>query len=91
MHKKTRRGLEHALQKSYMYLYRQCVLRIANTNVLLSRPYRRCVMTQATMAAVEQSAVRKISWRLVPFVALMFFINFLDRTAISFAGPNGMT
>jgi MFS family permease len=27
----------------------------------------------------------------VPFVALMFFINFLDRTAISFAGPNGMT
>jgi len=27
----------------------------------------------------------------VPFVALMFFINFLDRTAISFAGPNGLT
>ncbi|MDB5940432.1 MAG: ttuB, partial [Polaromonas sp.] len=24
------------------------------------------------------------------FVALMFFINYLDRTAISFAGPNGM-
>lgn len=48
-------------------------------------------MTPATMTAVEQSAIRKISWRLVPFVALMFFINFLDRTAISFAGPNGMT
>lgn len=48
-------------------------------------------MTQTTMTAVEQSAIRKISWRLVPFVALMFFINFLDRTAISFAGPNGMT
>ncbi|MBB3977231.1 MFS family permease [Rhizobium azooxidifex] len=40
---------------------------------------------------VEQSAISKISWRLVPFIALMFFINFLDRTAISFAGPNGMT
>ena len=26
----------------------------------------------------------------MPFVALMFFINYLDRTAISFAGPNGM-
>jgi len=39
---------------------------------------------------VEKSAIRKISIRLVPFVALMFFINFLDRTAISFAGPNGM-
>ena len=48
-------------------------------------------MTQTTMTDVEQSAIRKISWRLVPFVALMFFINFLDRTAISFAGPNGMT
>ena len=40
---------------------------------------------------VERSAIRKVSIRLVPFVALMFFINFLDRTAISFAGPNGMT
>ncbi|WP_244631263.1 MFS transporter [Aureimonas sp. ME7] len=41
--------------------------------------------------SVEQSAIRKITWRLVPFLGLMFFINFLDRTAISFAGPNGMT
>lgn len=48
-------------------------------------------MNQQTMTAVEQSTIKKISWRLVPFVALMFFINFLDRTAISFAGPNGMT
>ena len=41
-------------------------------------------------SAVEKSAIRKISIRLVPFVALMFFINYLDRTAIGFAGPNGM-
>ncbi|SPB14435.1 MFS transporter [Caballeronia novacaledonica] len=46
-------------------------------------------MTEA--ATVERSTIRKISWRLVPFVGLMFFINFLDRTAISFAGPNGMS
>ncbi len=39
---------------------------------------------------VERSAIRKISIRLVPFVALMFFINYLDRTAIGFAAPNGM-
>ncbi len=44
----------------------------------------------ATPSSAEQSAIRKISLRLVPFVGLMFFINFLDRTAISFAGPNGM-
>ena len=41
-------------------------------------------------SAVERSTIRKVSIRLVPFLALMFFINFLDRTAISFAGPNGM-
>ena len=45
----------------------------------------------SSVETVEQSAIRKVSWRLVPFVALMFFINFLDRTAISFAGPNGMS
>jgi MFS family permease len=48
-------------------------------------------MHDSSVSSVEQSAIRKISMRLVPFVALMFFINFLDRTAISFAGPNGMT
>lgn len=46
---------------------------------------------ETTVSAVEKSAIRKVAFRLVPFVALMFFINFLDRTAISFAGPNGMT
>jgi MFS family permease len=40
--------------------------------------------------SVERSTIRKISLRLVPFVALMFFINYLDRTAIGFAGPSGM-
>nr|WP_314840942.1 MFS transporter [uncultured Microbacterium sp.] len=43
-----------------------------------------------TESAVAKSAIRKVSIRLVPFVALMFFINYLDRTAISFASPNGM-
>lgn len=42
-------------------------------------------------AAIEKSAISKVSRRIVPFVALMFFINFLDRTAISFAAPHGMT
>lgn len=43
-----------------------------------------------TEAPVARSAIRKVSIRLVPFVALMFFINYLDRTAIGFAAPNGM-
>ncbi|MYQ50051.1 MULTISPECIES: MFS transporter [unclassified Streptomyces] len=43
-----------------------------------------------TGSAVERSTIRKVSIRLVPFVALMFFVNYLDRTAVSFAEPNGM-
>ena len=43
-----------------------------------------------TEQTVERSAIRKVAVRLVPFVALMFFINYLDRTAIGFAAPNGM-
>ena len=42
------------------------------------------------IGTVEKSAIRKVIVRLVPFMALMFFINYLDRTAIGFAGPNGM-
>ena len=46
--------------------------------------------TTAPKNGVERSAIRKVAIRLVPFVALMFFINYLDRTAIGFAAPNGM-
>ncbi|MDT0343558.1 MFS transporter [Streptomyces litchfieldiae] len=46
--------------------------------------------TGQAVEAIERSAIRKISVRLVPFVALMFFVNYLDRTAVSFAEPNGM-
>jgi MFS family permease len=44
----------------------------------------------ADTSPVARSAIRKVALRLVPFVALMFFINYLDRTAIGFAAPNGM-
>lgn len=37
-----------------------------------------------------RSAVRRATIRLVPFVALLYFVNYLDRTNIAFAGPNGM-
>lgn len=48
-------------------------------------------MSATDASAIERSAIAKISWRIVPFIGLMFFINFLDRTAIAFAGPAGMT
>ncbi|GAA3598468.1 MFS transporter [Kineosporia mesophila] len=45
---------------------------------------------EESQSDVAKSAIKKVTTRLVPFVALMFFINYLDRSAISFAGPNGM-
>lgn len=39
----------------------------------------------------RQRALRKVTWRLVPFLALLYFVNYLDRVNIGFAGPNGMT
>lgn len=35
-------------------------------------------------------ATRKVALRLIPFLALLYFVNYLDRTNIAFAGPNGM-
>lgn len=45
---------------------------------------------QSREASVEKSTMNQVAKHLVPFLALMFFINFLDRTAISFAAPHGM-
>ncbi|WP_423822758.1 MFS transporter [Salinisphaera sp. SPP-AMP-43] len=48
-------------------------------------------MTKTNSARdLEKRTISKVVWRLAPFVALMFFVNYLDRTAISFAAPNGM-
>ena len=37
-----------------------------------------------------RATIRTISLRLGSFVGAMFFVNYLDRVAISFAGPSGM-
>ncbi|MGR6963260.1 MFS transporter [Geodermatophilus sp. URMC 61] len=34
---------------------------------------------------VGRSALRKVAWRLVPFLGLLYFVNYLDRTNIGFA------
>lgn len=48
-------------------------------------------MDTAEQSPAERSAIRKIAIRLVPFLGLLFFINYLDRTAIAFGGPHGLT
>src|SRR5271155_6023018 len=36
--------------------------------------------------AVEKSAMRKIYWRLLPFAVLSYFLAYIDRINVSFAG-----
>ncbi|MCP2262356.1 Major Facilitator Superfamily protein [Streptoalloteichus tenebrarius] len=40
---------------------------------------------------LRSRTLRKVTWRLVPFLCLLYFVNYLDRVNIGFAGPNGLT
>jgi MFS family permease len=46
--------------------------------------------TQLPDSPVGQQTMTKVTRRLIPFLILLYFINYLDRVNISFAGPNGM-
>ncbi|WP_069165869.1 MFS transporter [Nocardia altamirensis] len=39
---------------------------------------------------VSRATLRKVTLRLVPFLGLLYFVNYLDRVNIGFAGPSGM-
>lgn len=40
---------------------------------------------------MKRRVVRKVALRLLPFLCLLYFVNYLDRVNIGFAGPNGLT
>ena len=40
---------------------------------------------------MRERVLRKVALRLVPYLGLLYFVNYLDRVNIGFAGPNGMT
>ncbi|GAB3556842.1 MFS transporter [Spelaeicoccus albus] len=41
-------------------------------------------------SAMRKKVMRKVAWRLSPFLGLLYFINYLDRSNIGFAAPHGM-
>jgi sugar phosphate permease len=43
-------------------------------------------VSDPTLAAASRRAAKRLIW----FLGVLYFINYLDRTNISFAGPNGM-
>lgn len=40
--------------------------------------------------ALRARTRRKVLWRVLPFLMVCYFISYVDRSNISFAGPNGM-
>jgi len=40
----------------------------------------------SNLEAVQQSAIRKATWRLVPLLAVAYIVNYIDRTNVGFAG-----
>ena len=38
-----------------------------------------------TSSLLEERAIRKITWRLIPFLMLLYFVAFLDRINVGFA------
>ena len=38
----------------------------------------------------RRSALRKVNTRLMPFIFLLYLVNYIDRTALGIAAPNGM-
>ena len=41
-------------------------------------------------ASIEQRTVHRIAWRIVPFVMVLYFVAFVDRVNIGFAGRAGV-
>lgn len=46
--------------------------------------------TTANRAALSRSVFGKITRRIMPIVFLMYLVNYMDRTALGLAGPNGL-
>src|ERR1700755_2345956 len=42
-------------------------------------------MPSAAKSALEKSTIRAISWRLIPFLVLAYFLAYLDRVNLGFA------
>ena len=44
-------------------------------------------LQQTPSSELENSALRKIRWRLIPFLIALYFAAFIDRVSMSFAAP----
>lgn len=48
-------------------------------------------LTPKSDDSARRSALRKVNLRLMPFIFLLYLVNYVDRTALGIAAPNGMS
>ena len=46
----------------------------------------RGTVRETTLTPIQESALKKATWRLVPILTLGYLFSYLDRTCIGFAG-----
>ena len=46
---------------------------------------------KSSMETARRKVVRKISWRLMPIIFVLYLVNYIDRTALGIANVNGMS
>ena len=43
------------------------------------------------MTEAKQSALKKVTWHILPYLFIIYFIAFLDRSSITYASIGGWT
>src|SRR5260370_24539214 len=47
-------------------------------------------MTES-ISEVERRAIRRVAWRLLPLIVIIYLVAYIDRTNVSFAATGGMS
>ena len=40
---------------------------------------------------IESRTIRRVAWRLLPLIVIIYLVAYIDRTNVSFAATGGMT
>ena len=43
------------------------------------------------ISEVERRTIRRVAWRLLPLIVIIYLVAYIDRTNVSFAATGGMS
>src|SRR5260370_18990822 len=61
------------------------IKRLENRSCVYGQGERMSDIATPASSLLEERAIRKITWRLIPFLMLLYFVAFLDRINVGFA------